>query len=374
MLLFMALFFFTVLIGIIMDYYGKHITVIHYGSIKIKIDDNHIYLIVCISLMFLLCALRDQTIGTDTPTYISTFLNSSALMTTIGGENKFEIGYIIFVKFLRLFSDKPQVYIFATSLVGFVGTYIFIERNCKGSYSISILIFMAFLYYVYFSAIRQSMALAIAMNSFPYICNKKWVKASLLIILGASFHYTVLVLLVFIPLCLTKWTRNKIVLAVFLSVGAILLFDRIVDIVLMFFPIYRRYWESGMMRVGGTHGGLFAKLAAAISIYAFIKLMRNRNVFPDRQEEIHYIVALTGSVFCVFVNILGMSNGIFSRITRFFIPFVMVLTVSTYEYYVKKYKVIFYFGIVFLTGTYFYVRMKGDIYQIIPYKFCFEGI
>jgi len=336
--------------------------------------DEHLYLIISILVMFIFCALRDVKIGTDTQTYVNTFLNSKTLMTTIGGEQKFEVGYILFVKFLRLFSDNPQVYIFATSLVTFIGTYVFIEKNCRGSYSLSILIFLAFLYYTYFSALRQSIALAIAVNSFPYICNRKWIKASLLIIIGATFHYTILVFLSFIPLSLLKWTRNKIILAVFLSVSAIVLFNQIVEIVLIFFPIYQRYWDSGMMKVEGSGGGTFAILVTIISIYAFIKLMRSRTVFPNEHERTLYIVALTGSIFCVFINILGMSYGIFSRITRYFIPFVIVLVVSIYKYYVKKYKTIFYFGVVFLMSAYFYVRMRGDIYQLIPYKFFFEGI
>ena len=251
-------------------------------------------------------------------------------MRVINGENKFEIGYILFVKLLRMFTNDPQAYIFATALITFVGTYIFINQNCKGSYSLSLLIFLALLYYTYFSAIRQSIAMAIAINSFPYICDKKWIKASLLILLAATFHDTALVLLVFVPFSLTKWTKKKVVGALFLSLIGVLLFNQIIEFALRFFPIYERYLDSGMMKQYESHRGTFAILVAAICIFSFAKLLRGKNEFPDEKERTKLITALTGAVFCIFINILGLKRGVFSRMTRYFIPSVIILTTYTY--------------------------------------------
>lgn len=370
----MSIFIIISLIGLAVDSNTECKVIVRLSDGIKKINIADIYLTVSIIILFVICALRDVSIGVDTKNYVNTFLNKGMLATLIDGESKFEIGYIFYINFLRTFTDNPQVYIFITSLILFVGTYIFVKNNCTGSYSLSIVIFMAFLYYTYFSAIRQSIALVIAINSFNYIYNRQWLKASSLIILAGSFHYTALVLLAFIPLSLTKWTKKKILIAFAASVIAVFLFDRIVEFVIQIFPIYRRYWDSGMMQADDSNGGTFAFLVMSICIFAFINLLKNKDKLLSDQERAFYISALTGSIFCVFINVLGLSQGIFSRMSRYFIPYVIVLTASTYKIYIKKYRIFFYIGVVFLMGSYFYLRMRSNIYQIIPYKFFFGGI
>lgn len=372
MALFMSIFVVIALIGFMLSC-RRRPTVLTAGSSNIRIDSEHLYLVSCMTVMFAICALRDITVGVDTKIYVDSFLDDKVLLETVAGSNKFEIGYRLFIAFLRLFSNDPHVFVFASSLVMFVGTYSFIEKNCKGSYCLSLLIFSAFIYYSYFSAIRQSIAMAIAINSFGYICDRKWVKAILLIILGAVFHYTALILLAFIPLILTKWTKRKVAFALLLSVIATVFFNQIIEFIIQFFPVYGRYWNSGMMKSEETNGGSFVTLIIILSAFSLFNLTRNGNRLPTAQERTRYIVALVGTVFCVFINILGMSQGIFSRMTRYFVPFVMVLTVSTYKYYMKKFRMPYFLGVALIMGAYFYVRMDIDVYQIIPYSFFFGG-
>ena len=371
MILFMSVFIIVALIGIAINCSKQHIF-ITLGQGKAKIDLERLYLVISITVMFLLCALRDGSIGVDTETYLDTFLYQDILMSTVNGNNKFEFGYRLFIDFLRLFTDNPQVYIFATSLIMCTGMYIFIERYCKENYCLSILIFMAFIYYSFFSAIRQSMALSIAINSFGYIGDRKWIKAILLILLGGSFHYTALLLLAFIPFTFTQWTKRKIILALLGSVAVAFMFNRLVELVIGMFPIYDRYWNSDMMQAEKANSGTFVALITALCIFSLINLIIKKERFTKQQERSYYIAALIGTIFCITINILGMNQGIFSRMTRYFIPFVMVLTVSTCKYYIKKYLPIFCLGMAFLMGVYFYVKMNSNIYQIIPYRFFFE--
>ena len=374
MALFMTIFIGISMLGLAADSHYESKIVFHLSNRVIRMNIANIYLVFSTVLLFLICALRDVSVGVDTKDYVNTFLNKNALEIIIGDTNKFEIGYKFYIKFLRAFTDDPQIFVFITSLILFGGTYIFIWKNCIGSYGLSIAMFMAFLYYTYFSAIRQSIALVIAINSFNYIYNRKWVKALLLIILAALFHYTALVLLAFVPLSFTKWTRKKVLMAFGASFIAILLFDQIVEFILRIFPIYGRYWNSGMLKADESSRGTFALLVAAICICAFANLFKKEETFSNNQERAFYITALTGSIFCLFINILGLGQGVFSRMTRYFIPFVIVLTVNMYRIYIKKYRIFFYLGITCVTGVFFYSKMKNNIYQIIPYKFFFGGI
>lgn len=369
MVLFMSIYSIFALGGILSEIKNKKIS-LKFEKGKQSTDISTIYLFLCCMVMDLLCGLRSVDIGTDTKTYVDSFLNSNTLNTTINGERKFELGYILFVNILRRFTDNIHVFIFIVSLISFIGIYLFIKNNCESSYSISILIYVALLYYTNFSAMRQGIALAIAINSVGYIRKKQLIPAMILILIGGMFHFTALVLLVFLPLSLSKWTSRKVIEAIILSFVGIGFFEIIVGIILHFFPIYARYWNAGMMTKEGTASvGVFAIFVALVCICAIMQLIRSKSELGDEEKRNSYIIALVGSIFCLAINLLGRKYGIFSRMTRFFIPFVMVLISDICGYFMKKNKVCCCFIIAVMMGIYFFVIIKGNSYQIIPYKF-----
>lgn len=369
MALFMGLYVLVAFTGLVFTSLKGKVTIV--GINNKKINTEKIYVFVAFFIMTIMCGLRSMNVGTDTRTYVNIFLNPSLLNSVVsGGINKFEFGYIYYVQLLRLISNDPQFFIFVTALITFWCTYIFVIRNCESCYSLAVIIYMSFLYYTNFSALRQSIALAIAINSIEFIRKRQLLKASILIILGGSFHYTAFILFVFIPLSLTEWTKKKVTMAVCLSIGGLLLFDQLISIVLRFFPVYARYWESGMMSEDDLSKiGVFAILILIVCIYSIVKLFTQDNVFLNEIEKKEYIIALSGSIFCLVINIIGRQNGIFSRMSRYFIPYVIILIGYLYKYYFKKMKILFYLLVIAIMGGYFYLRMKNNLYQIIPYEF-----
>lgn len=337
----------------------------------IGIDSEKLYLIIAFIVMFIICALREETVGTDTQTYVKTFLMPELLNSTVGGgRKKFEIGYILLVRMLRTINDNPHFFIFATSLIVFGGMYIFVRDNCKASYSIAVIVYMSFLYYTNFSALRQSLALAIAINSVGYLRKRQLIKAVCLIFIGASFHFTALIMLTFIPLALTKWNRSKTMWSIVISIGGVALFDQLLSFVLKFFPVYERYLSNGMMEnTGDSKIGLFTLLVAIICSASVLKLYIGKDNFENESEKEYFVFSLIGCIFCLVINILGNQNGIFSRMCRFFIPYIMINLGYIYKYCFTKSRILYYIMVASVIGVYFYIRMKINLYQIIPYSF-----
>lgn len=378
---------------------------------NISVHTGELYVLVISVLMLLVCGLRDIEIGVDTKTYVSTFLIPDALESSVDGNAKYEIGYVLFVKLLRLFTDSHQIYLFATSLVIFVGLYVFVRKNCNANYGIALMIYFAFLYYVDFSAIRQAMALSIAINSLQFLKERKWIPAILIILLGASFQMTALLLLVMVPFIYTTREKLKVAIALALSIVGILIFEPLVGVVLKLFPIYERYWNSEMMEGSGGIG-LFAILVSALCVLAAGMLFADQVQFKNARQRSEFVLALVGSVFTVAINLVGRKYGIFSRMTRYFIPFVMVLAVDIYRCCIPKLRIdmnylcnlvkrlklnrwikleqytdreqypalaqwsigfrdIYYWLVAATMGIYFYTIMKVNLYCIIPYRFFF---
>lgn len=377
----------------------------------VHVTANELYLAGSLLILGLICGLRHVDIGVDTDVYVSTFMIPDALNSTVNGATKYEIGYVLFVKFIRLFSAQYPVFLLAISVVVFGGLYLFIRNNCAENYPVALLVYMAFLYYINFSAVRQAMALAIAINSVQYLRKKKWIPAVLVILLAATFQKTVLLVLVMVPFALDFNDRWKILISAGLCCLGLILFEPLVMIVIRIFPAYARYWGSEMM--DGPGGiGIFAMLVSLLTLFAAWMVLRNKVKFENAEQRRTYVLALVGCIFTVAINLLGRRYGIFSRMTRFFIPFVMIMACQVYHFCIPdvlvdvqyldgllkqlklkklslaKYadaenhpkiaalkipmKQLYYLLVVGLMGIYFFTIMRTDLYCLIPYRFFFN--
>ena len=75
------------------------------------------------------------------------------------------------------------------------------------------ILFMAFGYYFQsFNTVRYYLALAIALYAIPYVLKKEWGKFVFLILLGATFHKSLLVVLVLYVLASVDWKKWQLLL------------------------------------------------------------------------------------------------------------------------------------------------------------------
>jgi len=368
MILFISLFIICV---ILYPTKTKYLTV---GSINTNrcrekrriLNNKDAYLIFVMFVLCLICGLRDRTIGVDTETYIETFESQSVLNTVfLHGEVKFEIGYKFFVHAIRLITDDANCFIFICAAVSFIGLYFFIRDNCNENYQIAMLIFMAFLYYTTFSAIRQSIALAIGVNSITYLKRKDWLKASILVIVGGLFHYTELVLLIMVPLSMTKWTKKKIFSSIIIAVAMIGLFPRIMLVVTKYLPVYNRYLSTDLMNGSGSIIGFFSLLTIVLVGVGVYKLVRNYAYFDENTRNI-LIMAIVGSIFAVAFDLLGNQYAMLSRVTRFYIPYIMVLGSNIYGNIKSKFG--FNILVIIFMFIFYVTKINANVYEIIPYK------
>ena len=363
--LFITVFIFIAFFGLF-EIYNKKIQFVTIRRMK-KIDYSDFYLSATFFILFIICAFRDPTVGTDTLTYVRSFLSPSFLDLTIDGGEKFEFGYKLLVHIIRRFSMNEQVFIIVSTTIMFYGMYIFIRDNCKGYYSVAMLVFTSFLYYTYFSAMRQCIAISISVNCIKYLKKRKWLNAALIIIAGGLFHTTAFILLIFIPLAFTSWTRKKVIISIISSFVGITLFERIINLVIQFIPIYGRYLRNGIMDSSGRSVGLFAILVGSLCVVSSYIIYTEWNSFKNEDTRNEFILSLIGSIFTLFINLLGRQYGIFSRITRYFIPFTIILVVCLFKNNIRNKKIV-YIGLAGLMCLYFYIIMNANIYKIIPYK------
>lgn len=337
-----------------------------YSENKYIGDNREAYLIIVLGILCLVCGLRDESVGVDTIAYVKTFESESVLNTILlNGEGKFEIGYKFIVQILHHITNNANFFVLICTVIAFIGFYYFIKENCKDNYQIALLIFMAFLYYTTFSALRQSIALAIGINSVTFLKRRNWIKASLLIIIGSLFHSTELVLFIMVPLSITKWNRKKIYTAIAIAFAVILLFPRIMNVVVKYFPVYDRYTTSDLMNYNGSFIGLFSIMTMALVAISIYKIAVNYHIYDDAYKTV-IIISIIGSIFAISFDLVSHQFAMLGRVTRFFIPYIMVLSANIYSQ--MMYKKIFNWIVILLMGIFFVSKMNANVYEIIPYK------
>lgn len=165
---------------------------------------NRLCLVSVFLLLFLVSALR-LNVGNDYAKYVEFMhlIRCDAVVPT-------EFGFNWVVKILYGISGFEN-YLLVFAVFAFATIYLFLKAIYQqaDSFPFSFFLFMALGYYFQtFNTVRYYLALAIALFAIPYVLRKEWGKFILLILLGATMHKS---LLVVIPLyflasrCWKKW-------------------------------------------------------------------------------------------------------------------------------------------------------------------------
>ncbi len=196
------------------------------GLLFIKLCPNKkLFLIFSFLAMGLVMGLRGPKVGEDTKMYInvaesmkhiswssiiSEFPKSTWSVDIYGYHKKMETVYLLFVKTIMSFTAYPQWVLVICAIITCAGFAKFIYNSSLDVF-MSTYVFMCGSAFMFaFNGMRQCMAIAIAINSYTYIKDKKMFKAILTILIAFLFHQTAIIYLTLILLSFIKYDRKSI--------------------------------------------------------------------------------------------------------------------------------------------------------------------
>ncbi len=322
--------------------------------------------------LFLLLALKSDTLGIDMATYMPGFkyIGSLSFKAMIGRLRflrtaslvypfSFESGYVVFnwiVSKLGL-GFHGLVVIYAAFNAISIG--VFVYRYSRGP-AVSFAIFISFnMFFYYFSAFRQSMALSILLWSVPYIISRKYLKSTVIITIAFLFHR---ISILWLPLLVVS--RFKIQKKVFLRIA-------ILEILFLIFApvIYSNIVVPVMMLIGMYHlaidfrynNYIITVLIIALIVYAFVDF----DVFHDKYLNL----SCWGLLLLVLIEAVAMCNDAFARGTELYAIFLSILIpglIRTYSNRNTKW---------LMTGAVYFIMFGFLIYSlntnavsIVPYR------
>lgn len=207
---------------------------------------NRLCLFSIFTILFAVAACR-LNVGNDYAKYVE-FMHLIAcgaydyVPTEVGFNALVAVLYYIsgYENFLLVFA----VFSFFTLLFFLKGIY---EQS--DYFAFSFFLFMAFGFYFHtFNTVRYYLALAIALYSIKYVLKKEWGRFILLVLLGSTFHKSLLVIIPLYFLASLKWKKWQLVCMAAFCSTFFFMQDFYLKLVVILYPSYAdtEYLEGGI--------------------------------------------------------------------------------------------------------------------------------
>lgn len=318
---------------------------------------NRLCLVSVFLILFALSACR-LNVGNDYAKYVEFMhlVNCNAYVPTEAGFNgivRLLYGISGFENYLLVFA------FFAFFTVLLFLTAIYRQADCFGA---SFFLFMAFGYYFQsFSTVRYYLALAVALWAIPYVLRREWLKFVLLVLLGATLHKSLLVVIPLYILASMEWKKWQLALMGLFCTTFFFLQDFYLRVVIFLYPTY----EDTEYLEGGTS---YVNIARCLGVLILSLICYQRSVKDNRRNRFYFycnLGALVMYVCCSFLPVISRI-GYYLTITHvFFLPALIAQMEN------PRWKKLFAVGAAAAAVLYFalFMRRAGDAgLRILPYE------
>jgi hypothetical protein len=259
-------------------------------------------------------------------------------------------------------------FVFAAATVFF---FLAAIRNRSENFWMSFMMFMLLGYYFQsISTVRWYLALSIAIFAAYYCIEKDWPKFVLLVLCGALFHKSLLVVLVLYPLACIKWRRWMLGALGILCLSTLFLKDFYLQVAIKIYPSY-----AGTEYLSG--GGLSkVNILRCLVVGAFAIYVLRKDVTKDRELSFYFFCNLFGLLFYTFGSFIPTVSRIAYYLTVTHILYVPLLINRVDEKTFKRTNIRSVLKIltVAVCLVYFINYMRGagnDGVRILPYETIF---
>lgn len=331
------------------------ILVFLYGLIlKINPNDRNmkkIFLSLAFFSFTLVLGLRGSNVGEDTLHYINIFNNASNvslkdIFTSSGFRASYftdyygytdtiEGGFLIWCKFIRLFTDNPQIYLFLTAGITCFFFAKFIYDNCKDEdvFLPTMVYLCESAFMMSFNLMREMMACAIVLQSYKYLKKKRIGMPLIIILIAASIHNTALIALLFIPIMMFNAQNNKLRsfnIAALISILLPIISLNSQSIIVKLFPRYLSYFTINYWQ--NTIGKSI--ILIVVEIIAIFVMYNKKFIVPYSAK-----LSVMVMIYIAF-ELAGLKVVMLSRIGLYFRAYLMLFFNTWFKFLNKQTKII----------------------------------
>ncbi len=354
-------YYFLILMPLAYSIYSNHGKI----SIMSEYKTRKTYSIIGIffGIFIILLMLRSKTCGVDMVHYEYYFNKDSNLsFKEVINRGEIEIGFNLFNKLISCVSNNFQFYTAVVALVCVIPLWILYSNNTDLPY-LSISVFMTVApFSLYFSGLRQALAISAVPLAYHFTKNKKLFLFILSVILASLFHQSAIIIILMYPVYWAKFTRKWLWFVTPAIAIILVLNSRIYSVLAPFMG--ERYFER-YGTVSSTGAYTIVALLFLFSIYA--------SLIPENEKMDDEVLGLRNLLFLsTCLQCFAPVNNIAMRMNYYFLILVPI-TISKIPTRSKaQYHQVAYLSHIimcmFFVVYYFYGATTGsDIMQIYPY-------
>lgn len=310
-------------------------------------------------VFFVLLALRGTQCGADTKQYLRLFREySSKGFTQLFNSYDHEFGYKLLNRMVGLVSGNYQVFLALTSLACVVPLWYFYKQESENQL-LTIALFMTVApYMMYFSGIRQALAMSLGIPVWYAVKNKKiwWFIA--LVIFAMQFHTSAFVLFLMYPLYYAKITKKWLW---FVVPAMVVVFIFRVPIFTFLLTLLWQEYET-TKATGATN---ILILLVMFGVYSYI--------IPNEEEMDKDTAAMRNLLLLsIVLQIFAMLHPLSMRMNYYFLLFVPILIPKIEKRSKEGLKQITDISVIVMTVyfTYYFINTvitDDDPLRIFPY-------
>lgn len=323
---------------------------------------NRVCLGAIFIILFALSACR-LNVGNDYAKYVEFMhlVNCDAYVPT-------EVGFNLLVKLIYGLSGFEN-YLLVFAVYSFVTVLLFLLALYEQSdeFSLSFFLFMTLGYYFQtFSTVRYYLALAIALYSMKFVLRRQWARFIILVLLGATFHKSLLVVIPLYFLASIRWKKWQLALAALFSTTFLFMQDFYLKVVVFLYPTY----EDTEYLEGGTSYINILRCIAVLAFAGIVYLMERRtgSLLEDARFWFYLYLNLGALVLYTLCSFLP----IISRIGYYLIVSqILFLPMLLKRVQKETWRRLFRAGILLAAVLYFAMylsRAANDGVLVLPYK------
>ncbi len=369
-----------------------------FGNVNASKKKKRHYLFFSFGLMILVMCLRKYTVGRDlNGHYAESFLDISSLksfdkVVEYGNLKGYGAGYSIFNKLVSMINPNIQFFIIVTSFISLaaIGLMIYLYSNNVGLSTF--LVIANCTYYIYFSMIRQAMAVSFVIIGYILFNSIKKKPISYIaligcILLASTFHSSAILCLMMLLFLNLKFRRKEILLIIIIAAALFILYDNFYSFLIKNVVTDAHYYiysgtsadSFGVISFESFLYFLLASLPFVFGYYFIVWKRKKRNNLKDKRvyniEKFESFLLFVAAA-CMICRLLVFRMNIFGRFAHYFVPYTYLL----YPYILDSVKIknnyLFFKWSIYIVFMLYFLWMtlaNAQLYYgVIPYEFYWE--
>lgn len=294
-----------------------------------KVNDKRVSerfpLFVFFLILLVLLSLRSIECGADLQTYKNKFesINISSVKSVLNFSS-IEFGYNFFVAINKLIFNNFQFLLFSCAVLSIVPIMVFYLRETKHNI-LTIALFVSIApFSMFFSGLRQSIAMGIGIISYNYCKKNKIIIFLFMVFLAFLFHQSSIILLLMYPLTHVKITRKWVFPIIVLYILCFVYNKQIFEILL---GLNEKYETRYVISETGSY--TFLIMLLAITIFSLIIMKEDSNELLGLRNLL---------ILSLFIQSFVPVNTVAMRLNYYYLLFIPVLIPNVIDNCKERYK------------------------------------